>query len=174
MGVKLNPPTQITADLNLENFYSGKPALDDWLKKHSLQAARTGTATTFVVTNKSREIVGYYSLSMGSISPEEATDRIRKGAGHYPIPVILLARMAVDEKHQGNGIGRGLLRDAVIRTVNISLEVGVRAILTHPIDEAAANFYLKYGFEPSPISPNQIMILLKDARKALGIPDFAK
>lgn len=174
MGIELNPPEKITPDVILDSFNSGKSALDEWLKKHSLQAGSGNTATTFVVTNKEREVVGYYSLSTGSISQEAAADRIRKGTARYEIPVILLARLAVDESYQRSGVGRALLRDAVIRVVNISLEVGVRAILTHPIDAEAANFYLKYGFERSPIPPDQLMILLKDARKALGITDISK
>jgi len=174
LGIELNPPEKITPDVILNNFNSGKSALDEWLKKHSLQAGNGNTATTFVVTNKEQEVVGYYSLSTGSISQEAATDRIRKGTARYEIPVILLARLAVDESYQRSGVGRALLRDAVIRVVNISLEVGVRAILTHPIDAEAANFYLKYGFERSPIPPDQLMILLKDARKALGITDISK
>lgn len=169
MGVKLNPPILITSELDLTKFSSGKPALDDWLRDYSLQAGNSGTANTFVVLNEDAEIVGFYSLSMGSISQDEATARVKKGTGRYSIPVILLARLAVDQKFQGLGIGRALLRDAVIRGVNISQEVAFRAIITHPLDNDAANFYQKYGFEPSPISPHQLMILVKDARKALGI-----
>lgn len=164
----------VTPELNLAKFSSGKPALDDWLKDHSLQAGSSGTARTFIVTDTGDRVVGYYSLSMGSISQDEATVRIRKGTGRHSIPVILLARLAVDQKFQGRGIGRALLRDAVIRGVNISQEVAFRAIITHPIDDNAANFYLKFGFEPSPISPDQLMILVKDARKALGLNDLSK
>ena len=83
--------------------------------------------------------------------------------------MILLARLAIDEKHQGIGLGRALLKDAVVRAVNISKNAGVRAILTHPIDEKAAAFYKRFGFEESPIDPDQLMILLKDVRKTLGI-----
>lgn len=159
----------ITSELDLTKFSSGKPALDDWLRDHSLQAGSSGTANTFVTLNENDEIAGYYSLLMGSISQDEATDRIRKGTGRYSIPVILLARLAVDQKFPGLGIGSALLRDAVIRGVNISQEIAFRAIITHPFDDDAANFYLKFGFEPSPISPNQLMILVKDVRKALGL-----
>ena len=106
---------------------------------------------------------------MGSISQVEAIERVRKGTDRHPIPVILLTRLAVDQKFQGQGIGRALLRDAVIRGINISQEVAFRAIITHPIDNEAADFYMKFGFEQSPISSGQLMILVKDVHKALGI-----
>ncbi len=155
--------------MNLKKFSSGKPALDDWLRDHALQAQASRTANTFVLENSDNEIVGYYSLSMGSISHDEATERIRKGTGRHPIPVLLLARLAIDQHFQSQGYGRALLRDAVIRGVNISAEVAFRAIITHPIDESASAFYRKYGFEKSPILTGQVMILMKDVRKAFGI-----
>ena len=169
MGVDLNPPEPLTAELDVEDFCSGKSALDDWPKKYALQAASSGTARTFVVVNRNHQIVAYYSLSMGQIAQKEGTDRIRKGTGRHPIPVIVLARLAVDKEFQGNGIGKGMLWDAVIRCANISGEVAFRATITHPLDDEARNFYLKFGFEPSPISTDQLMILLKDIRKALDI-----
>lgn len=87
----------ITSELDLTKFSSGKPALDDWLRVHPLQAGNGGTASTFVVLNEDTEVVGYYSLSMGSISQDEATARVKKGTGRHSIPVILLARLAVDD-----------------------------------------------------------------------------
>ena len=169
MGVKLNPPILLTPELDLTEFSCGRTALDDWLKTHALQAGSSGTANTFVLLDGNASLIGYYSLLMGSIAQIEATERVRKGTGRYPIPVIVVARLAVDQRFQGQGIGRALLRDAVIRGVNISKEVAFRAIVTHPIDEEAANFYTKYGFQQSPISSGQLMILVKDVRKALGI-----
>lgn len=173
MGVKLNPPILLTPDLDLSQFSCGKPALDEWIKKYALQAGRSGTANTFILQNERAAVVGYYSISMGSISQVEAIERVRKGTGRYPIPVILLARLAVDQKLQAQGIGSALLRDAVLRGVNISQEVAFRAIITHPIDDQAADFNKKFGFEQSPISGGQLMILMKDIRKALGITSSA-
>ena len=169
MGVKLNPPILLTPELDLTEFSCGRAALDDWLKTNALQAGSSGTANTFVLLDENASLIGYYSLLMGSISQIEATERVRKGTGRYPIPVIVVARLAVDQRFQGQGIGRALLRDAVIRGVNISKEVAFRAIITHPIDGEAANFCTKYGFQQSPISSGQLMILVKDVRKALGI-----
>ena len=156
-------------ELDLTEFSCGRAALDDWLKTHALQAGSSGTANTFVLLDGNASLTGYYSLLMGRIAVVEAIERVRKGTGRYPIPVIILARLAVDQRFQGQGIGRALLRDAVIRGVNISKEVAFRAIVTHPIDEEAANFYTKFGFQQSPISSGQLMILVKDVRKALGI-----
>jgi GNAT superfamily N-acetyltransferase len=169
LGVDLNPPEPLTAELDTSDFCSGKSALDDWLKKYALQAASSGTARTFVVVNRKQQIVAYYSLSMGQIAQQEGTDRIRKGTGRHPIPVIVLARLAVDKDLQGRGLGKAMLRDAVMRCANISGEVAFRAIITHPLDDEARKFYEKFGFEPSPIAPNQLMILMKDICKALDI-----
>jgi GNAT superfamily N-acetyltransferase len=169
LGVTPNPPTQIEKEHDLESFCSGRPALDEWLKSTALQARYSGTAATFVVTNFNGQVVGYYSLAMGSINQSDATERVKKGTGSHKIPVILLARLAIDEGHQGIGLGRALLKDAVVRAVNISKDAGVRAILTHPIDEKASAFYKRFGFEESPIDTYQVMILLKDVRKTLGI-----
>lgn len=169
MGVEIRPPALLTPEIDLTKFSSGKPALDDWLKDHALQAQASRTANTFVLQNSDNDIVGYYSLSMGSISHDEATERIRKGTGRHPIPVLLLARLAIDQHFHNQGYGRALLRDAVIRGVNISADVAFRAIITHPIDKDASDFYCKYGFEPSPILSGQLMILIKDVRRALRI-----
>lgn len=169
MGVELRRPALITQEVDLTKFNSGKSALDDWLRDHAWQGQTSRTANTFLHQTRENDIVGYYSLSMGSISHDEATQRIRKGTRRHPIPVLLLARLAIDQHFQGQGYGRALLRDVVIRAVNISTDVAFRAILTHPIDKGAFDFYRKYGFEPSPISPGQLMILIKDVRKALGI-----
>ncbi len=169
MGVIPNPPTQIEQEHNLESFCSGRPALDEWLKRTALQARYSGTAATFVLTNPEGQVLGYYSLATGSINQRDATERVKQGTGSHKIPVILLARLAIDEGHQGIGLGRALLKDAVVRAINISKDAGVRAILTHPIDEKAAAFYKRFGFEESPIDPDQLMILLKDVRKTLAI-----
>lgn len=162
-------PVLITPEMNLKKFNSGKPLLDDWLKNQALQAMYGNTANTFVVQDDQDEVAGYYSIATGGVDRNEVTDRIRKGTGNYPIPVLLLARLAVDKRYQGRGIGAGLLKDVVIRGVEISTTAAFRAILTHPIDEDAANFYRKFGFVNSPVSPKQMMILLKDARKSFAV-----
>lgn len=105
---------------------------------------------------------------MGQVDTLEAPDRIRKGMGQYPIPVVILARLAVDCSYQGQGIGVGMLQDAIKRTLVIAEQAGIRAMLTHPIDEKAARFYARFGFIASPLREQQLLLLLKDARRWLA------
>ena len=110
-------------------------------------------------------IAAYFSLTVGQIDTLEATDRVRRGMGQYPIPVIILARLAVDTDYKGKGLGFGMLQDAIRRTLTIAEQAGIRALLTHPIDEQADAFYRKFGFEPTPVREQQLILLLKDARR---------
>jgi GNAT superfamily N-acetyltransferase len=130
----------------------------------SLKGARL---VTDMVTDGAR-VVGYFSLTVGQVDVLEAPERIRKGMGNTPIPVVILARLAVARLMHGQGIGAGLLQDAIQRAAAISEQAGVRALLTHPIDDEAARFYRRFGFEASPIREQQLLLLLKDARKLLS------
>lgn len=161
-----SPPQALGANHVLEDFDCGKPGLNDWLLRHARQAQASGSAKTFVVTDGHR-LAGYYSLAVGQIDTLEAPDRVRKGMGGYPIPVVILARLAVAMQDNGRGIGIGMLQDAIRRTVAISEQAGVRALLTHPIDVDAERFYLRFGFEASPAQEKQLLLLLKDARRLL-------
>lgn len=163
-------PRPLAADDLLEGFDCGKPSLSEWLVRHARQANATGSARTFAVVDDARggpRIAGYYCLTVGQVDTLEVPERIRKGMGQYPIPVVLLARLAVDRHHQGQGIGPGLLRDAITRALTISEQAGVRAMMTHPLDADAANFYLKFGFVPSPAGEGMLLLLLKDAQRLL-------
>ncbi len=160
----LGAPQPLDASHQLHSFDCGKPALNDWLTRHSRQAQSSGSAKTYVVTDDER-IVGYFSLTVGQIDMLEAPERARKGMGGYPLPVVILARLAVSLTDQGRGIGTGLLQDAIRRTLVIADQAGVRALLTHPIDDNAARFYRRFGFEPSPAREQQLLLLLKDARR---------
>ena len=157
-------PEPLGADHQLEGFDCGKPALDDWLLRHARQAQGSGSAKTFVVADGAR-VAGYFSLTVGQVDTLDAPERIRKGMGQYPVPVVILARLAVSRQDQGHGIGLGLLRDAIRRTMLIAEQAGIRAMLTHPIDEEAAKFYARFGFIASPLSAQQLLLLLKDARR---------
>jgi GNAT superfamily N-acetyltransferase len=157
----------LTAQHRLAEFDSGKPALNDWLLRHAMQAQASGSARTFVAVDGER-VAGYFSLTVGQVGQvdtAEVTERVRKGMGSYPIPVVILARLAVSVQDQGRGIGAGLLQEAVVRTLQLAEIAGVRALLTHPIDEQAARFYRRFGFQASPIREQQLLLLLKDARK---------
>ncbi len=104
--------------------------------------------------------MGYFSLTVGQVDTLEAPDRIRKGIGQYPVPVVILARLAVSQQDQGRGIGFGLLQDAIWRTMLIAAQAGIRAMLTHPIDEEEARVYLRFGFIASPLHEQQLLLLL--------------
>jgi GNAT superfamily N-acetyltransferase len=119
------------------------------------------------VLHRAGRVVGYYSLSAGSVRKEESPARIVKGLAKHPIGVILLARLAVDRSEQGAGLGKTLLVDALSRALAAADAIGARAILVHAIDDEAAAFYKKFGFEPSPLDPKQLMLLMKDLRATL-------
>ena len=162
----MRAPEPLSSKTPLAGFDCGKPSLNDWLQRHAQQAQGSGSARTFVVTDNAR-VLGYYSLVVGQVEPMQATERIRKGMGQYPIPVMVLARLAVSQTAQGQGIGIGLLQDAIRRTLNVAEQVGIRALLTHPIDDDATRFYQRFGFEASPLGHGQLLLLLKDAKRWL-------
>jgi GNAT superfamily N-acetyltransferase len=165
VNVELAAPSLLTAAHDLDAFDCGKSALNQWLQRHARQAHGSGSAKTFVATAADGEVFGYFSLTVGQVDVLDAPERIRKGLGHYPIPVMILARLAVALKAQRCGIGSGLLRDAVARTLAIAELAGIRALLTHPIDADAAEFYRRHGFIASPLHKRQLLLLLKDARR---------
>lgn len=160
-------PEPLTPQHTFAEFDCGNPALNDWLQRHALQAQTAGSAKTFVCADNHR-VAGYFSLTVGQIDSLEAPERVRKGMGRYPIPVVILARLAVAQRDQGHGIGQGLLRDAIKRTLMIADQAGIRAMVTHPIDDAATRFYLRFGFMASPLTDRQLLLLIKDARRPLG------
>ncbi|SHF11898.1 GNAT family N-acetyltransferase [Thermomonas hydrothermalis] len=161
----LRAPEPLAAQHRLEGFDCGKPALNDWLLRHARQAQSSGSAKTFVVAEDDGRVAGYFSLTVGQVDTLEAPERIRKGMGQYPLPVVILARLAVSVTNQGRGIGLGLLQDAIRRTMLIAEQAGIRAMLTHPIDDEAARFYTRFGFIASPLREKQLLLLLKDARR---------
>lgn len=162
--MSLRRPEPLGAQHRLESFDCGKPALNDWLLRHVRQAQGSGSAKTFVVADDDR-VAGYFSLTVGQVDTLEAPERIRKGMGQYPVPVVILARLAVSTQEQGRGIGFGMLQDAIRRTLLIAEQAGIRAMLTHPIDKEASSFYTRFGFIASPLREQQLLFLLKDARR---------
>lgn len=159
----LRAPESLGSGHVIERFDCARESLNTWLLRHARLAQSAGSAKTFVVADDA-EVVGYYSLTVGQVSALDAPERLRKGMGAYPIPVVLLARLAVSRSHQGNGIGVGMLKDAMRRALLISEQAGVRAMLTHLIDDQAASFYRRYGFVASPVQESQLLLLLKDVR----------
>jgi GNAT superfamily N-acetyltransferase len=162
----LNSPVLLTKNHDVVGFDCGKTPLNDFLTKYALQNQAGGGARTYVLTCGVR-VIGYYSLAPASVSPEDTPDRIVKGQGHYPVPVILMARIAVDSSEQGKGYGKALFRDALLRALAGSEAIGGRAFLVHAKDKEARAFYLKFGMEESPASPLHLFLLFKDIRKSL-------
>lgn len=162
----LNPPVLLTKDHDRNSFDCGVPALNDYLKKYALQNQKKNAARTYVATRGNR-IIGYYSLAYGSVSFDDTPHSVRSGLPRDPIPVILLARLAVDSTEHGRGLGAGLLKDALLRTIQASEIAGLRAMLVHAKDDAAKRFYEKYGFEPSSIDAYHLYLKLSDILSSL-------
>jgi GNAT superfamily N-acetyltransferase len=160
---QISKPEPIQLAHQLDDFESGEKALDHWLKHRALKNDREGASRTFVVHEKKR-VVGYYSLATGAVAAQEAPGNIRRNMPN-PIPVMVLGRLAVDKAWQKHGIGKGLLKDAVLRTVRVSQDAGIRALLIHAISESAKHFYKRYGFVASPIASMTLMLTMKDIEK---------
>lgn len=166
---RFGDPEPLTSDHVLDGFVCGHPSFDQWLTRHALQAGAAGSARTYVVLDSEQHrVVGYHALTAAGIEREAATTRVIKGMPRYPVPVVLLARLAVDLTVTGRGIGAWLLRDAILRTLTAAETIGVRAMLVHAQDENARRFYLKHGLEPSPTDPLHLMILLKDLAASIS------
>jgi len=161
------PPVLLSEDHVCDGFDCGNIVLNEWLRRYALPNQKANAARTFVVCQGSR-VVGYYSLAVGAVVYAGVSDRVRKGLARHPIPVMVLARLAVDIHHQEKRIGRSLLRDACLRTVQAADIAGIRALFVHAKDERARAFYERFGFEPSPIHPLQLMLLIKDIKKTVA------
>jgi GNAT superfamily N-acetyltransferase len=152
---------------DLSRFDCGtQPALNLWLQRYALQNQANDSARTYVVRS-GNSVVGYYSLTASSVAHESATARAKQGLARHPIPVALLARLAVDKNLQGKRLGEALLKDAMLRIGRAGDILGVRAVLVHAIDERARAFYEKYDFEPCPDDPLHLLLLMKDLRRIL-------
>lgn len=161
------PPEPLAVDHRLQGFDCGRPTLNHWLLHHARQAQTSGSARTFVVADEENRVAGYFSLTVGQVDTVEAPERIRQGMGRFPLPLVILARLAVTRENHGRRLCVGMLQDAIRRTLVIAEQAGIRAILTHPIDEDAARFFTRFGFTASPLRQQQLLLLLKDARKIL-------
>ncbi|HEX3735852.1 MAG TPA: GNAT family N-acetyltransferase [Solirubrobacterales bacterium] len=160
-------PESLTRAHRREGFESGQPELDRWLADHALTAHSAGGARVYVAIDGAR-VVGYYALAAAQVAPLGATERALKGQPRRrPVPAVLLARLAVDLEHQGKGLGRSLLQDAMLRTNDAASDLGVRVMLVHAQHERASRWYQRFGFEESPTDSLHLMLLLKDLRKLL-------
>lgn len=160
-------PEPIRGKHRLENFNCGEEPLDGWLQRHARHAEAAGSARTFVTTTDGEHVAGYYALAIGQVGPNDATDRLLKGQpAKRPIPVLLIARLAVEEKLHGRGLGTSLLQDALLRCAAVAETVGVRAVAAHA-EGRASGFYDQFGFEASPTDPLHRILLMKDLRRYL-------
>lgn len=166
MTAALSGTVPLTAEFAVAEFSCGRPTLDDYLIRHAWHAQRANTARTFVALRGNR-VVGFYSLAAASVEPDRAPSRVLRGAGRYPIPLTLLARLAVDQSGQGAGLGKALLKDAMKRFLVAHEQVASRALLVHAVDDQARAFYQSYGFEPAPFNPLHLYLLPKDMLRAL-------
>jgi GNAT superfamily N-acetyltransferase len=142
--------------------------LDRWLRAYANQSQRRDAARTFVTTEPDGKVAGYYTLVAAQVEHQQATAGVRRGLSrHFPIPVALLARLAVATPHQGAGLGRSLLLDALQRVLRASEELAIRAVTVDALNERAASFYSSFGFESSDLAPNTLMVPLQAIRQTL-------
>ena len=168
-ALDLSPPAPLSADHVLDGFECGEPSLDDWLRRRALKNQASDASRCFVICDGSA-VIGYYSLSAGWINHEAAPKAMRRNMPD-PLPVLLLGRLAIDQRYHNQGLGRALLRDAMLRAVTIASNAGVSAIMVHALSEQAKQFYLSRGFVESPLQPMTLMMTLATVRTILAEPD---
>lgn len=151
----------------LDNFDCGKEDLNHFLQRQAWSNQQAHSTQTYVLA-KEFTVFGYYSLAAGSVSHDEATERVKKGLARHPIPVILLAHLAVDVSLQGKGVGAALLKDALLRTAQAADTIGARALLVHAKDDRVKAFYQHFTFEPSPSDPYHLLLIMKDLLRVAG------
>jgi GNAT superfamily N-acetyltransferase len=163
MSLKLSAPQPLTASQHLDEFACGEATLDEWLKRRALSNQLSGASRTFVVADPDGRVFGYYAMAAGAVSHQAATSSVRRNMPD-PIPVMVLARLAVDHRAQGIKLGASLLQDAVGRAVSVSQHAGVRALFVHALHERAKQFYEHYGFQASALHPMALMLRLNTVK----------
>jgi len=157
--MKFSAPQPLSVEHRFDGFVCGEASLDEWLRRRALPNQTTGASRTFVVTDESNHVVAYYAMATGAVTHQEASGRIRRNMPD-PVPVMVLARLAVDQRYQGHKLGAAMLQDAVRRSLAVAQSAGVRALLVHALNESSQQFYIHYGFESSPVNPMTMMLLL--------------
>jgi len=153
-------PRAIAVDDRFVSFDCGQPSLNEWLRSRAIKNEATGASRTFVtVDHDSRDVAGYYCLSAGSLAVADAAGRVERNMPS-PIPIILIGRLAVDQRFAGGGLGASLLQDAELKGLEASRIIGARAFLVDALDDSAESFYRKFGFELMPPSSKRAMYLL--------------
>lgn len=157
---------KLAADHDVMAFDCDQPDLNRFLQRFALPSQQASSAQTYVV-RRGRRVAGYYSLAVGAVSWDAAPARTGKGLGRHPIPVMILARLAVNREDQGVGLGRALLKDALRRTARAADIAGIRALLVHAKDERARRWYEQFDFDPSPTDPLHLFLMMKEIRRIL-------
>lgn len=171
MTARYQGPTPLAREHVVDDFTCRSVEPTDWLRRFAHQSTSTGTTKVFVVCEPGDErVVAYYAWCMAQITIDDAPIRVRRGAGRYPQPIALLARLEVDVVHEGNGLGAGLVRDVILRLLGVDGSIGCRGLLIHAESEAARDFYLHLipELETSPTDDLHLVLLMKDARKTLA------
>lgn len=163
-----NGPQPINDDHDLSLFDSGVPELDNWLRSRARTNEQSGASRTFVLAKEAR-VIGYYALSVGQVTHAVSPGRVRRNMPD-PIPVAILARLALDKDWQGKGLGGDMMQDAVLRTLNAADSVGIRALLIHALSDDAKSFYERYGFTASNLEPYTLLATMTDLRRAFFPP----
>ena len=163
MSLTLTAPQPLTTAHRPDEFSCGEQVLDDWLRRRAIANQTRGASRTFVVADQDGRVYGYYAMAAGAVSHQMATGGVRRNMPE-PIPVMVLARLAVDHRAQGIKLGGALLQDAVNRALVVSQNTGVRALLVHSLHDRAKSFYEHYGFEISPADPMTLMLRLSSAK----------
>ena len=164
---KLGSVEKLNTNHKVESFDCGSEPLNRFLKSHALGNQKAGGVQTYVVCRHPDLVVGFYSICVGGVEYDHAPQRVAKGLAKHPIPVMLLARLAVDQTEQRHGLGRALLKDSLLRTAQAAEIAGIRALLVHAKDERAKAWYEDFDFEPSPTDPLHLFLLMKDIQAIL-------
>jgi GNAT superfamily N-acetyltransferase len=163
----VSEPAPLASHHLFEFFECGVPSLDQWLKRRAWQNQLSGASRTFVCAAPSGQVVAYYALASSAIAPAAATGRFRRNMPD-PVPVVVLARLAITRDYQSQGLGRALFQDAARRVLHAGDAIGVRGLIVHALSEEAKAFYLTLGLEPSPLEPMTLMTTMADLRAATG------
>ena len=161
------PVRKLAATDQVDAFDCGQAALNQFLQRYALVNQKANSAQTYVCC-QGDVVVGFYSLVVGSVNPEAAPPRVMKGLARHPVPVMILARLAVDMEHQRKGLGQALLKDALLRTAQAADIAGIRCLLVHAKDDMARRWYESWEFEPSTTDPYHQFLMLKDLKNLLS------
>ena len=166
MSSGYTPVRKLAATDQVDAFDCGQAALNQFLQRYALVNQKANSAQTYVCC-QGDVVVGFYSLVVGSVDPQATPSRVMKGPARHPVPVMILARLAIDKEHQRKSLGQAMLKDALLRTAQAADIAGIRCLLVHAKDDVARRWYQTWEFEPSPTDPYHLFLMLKDLKNLL-------